>query len=57
MIIIYDHQYMESNKDYIDHHPKARVHDWVTQPMVLKEVDALLVIIIALGLVGYPTLL
>ena len=48
---------MESNKDYIDHHPKARVHDWVTQPMVLKEVDALLVIIIALGLVGYPTLL
>ena len=53
---IYAHQYMESNKDYIDHHPKARVHDWVRQPMVLKEVDTLLVIIIAIGLVGYPTL-
>ena len=47
---------MESNKDYIDRHPKARVHDWVKQPMVLKEVDALLAIIIAIGLVGYPTL-
>lgn len=54
--IRYAHQYMESNKDYMDHHPKARVHDWVRQPIVIKEVDALLAIIIAIGLVGYPTL-
>ena len=47
---------MESIKDNIDHHPTARVHDWVKQPMVLKEADALLGIIIAIGLVGYPTL-
>ena len=52
----YAHQYMESNKDYIDDHPQGRVHDWVRQPIALKEVDGLLAIIIAIGLVGYPTL-
>ena len=39
---------------FIVRHP--RVHDWIRQPMTLKEVDALLSIIIAMGIVGYPTI-
>ena len=33
-----------------------RAHDWVKQPMSLKEVDTLLSIIIAMGIVRYPTI-
>ena len=37
-------------------HSKARAHDWVKQPMSLKEVDALLSIIIAMGVLEYSTI-
>ena len=49
-------QYIQKHADFIDSHPKARVHDWIRQSMTLKEVDALLSIIIAMGIVGYPTI-
>ena len=48
-------QYIQKH-DFIDSHPKARVHDWIRQSITLKEVDALLSIIIAMGIVGYPTI-
>ena len=37
-------------------HSKARAHDWAKQPMSLKEVDTSLSIIIAMGMVEYPTI-
>ena len=48
-------QYIQKH-DFIASHPKARVHDWIRQSMTLKEVDALLSIIIAMGIVGYPSI-
>ena len=49
-------QYIQKHADFIASHPKARVHDWIRQSMTLKEVDALLSIIIAMGIVGYPSI-
>ena len=49
-------QYTHKHSEFMATHSKARAHDWVKQPMSLKEVDALLSIIIAMGVVGYPTI-
>ena len=49
-------QYTHKHSEFMASHSKARAHDWVKQPMSLKEVDALLSIIIAMGIVGYPTI-
>lgn len=49
-------QYIEEYKEYLAEHKDARAHDWKRKPMVPKEVDALLAIIISMGVVGYPTL-
>ncbi|KAL5515955.1 hypothetical protein EMCRGX_G001209 [Ephydatia muelleri] len=48
-------RYLEENQEFLSTHPHARAHDWVKAPMSLKEVDALLSIVIAMGLVGLPT--
>eukprot|EP00731_Ephydatia_muelleri_P013981 Em0007g1291a len=48
-------RYLEENQEFLTTHPHARAHDWVKAPMSLKEVDALLSIVIAMGLVGLPT--
>ena len=52
----YAEQYIEKNKQYLEDHPQARAHDWIRRPMVLKEVDALFAMVIAMGIVGLPTL-
>ena len=49
----YAEQYIEKNKHYLEDHPQARAHDWIRRPMVLKEVDALFAMVIAMGIVGF----
>ena len=44
------------NTEFMASHSKASAHDCVKQPMSLKEVDALLLIIIAMEIVAYPTI-
>ena len=41
---------------HLSDHPTARAHDWIRAPMSLKEVDALLAMVIGMGIVGLPTL-
>ena len=48
--------YIRQNKQYLSDHPTARAHDWIRTPMSLKEVDALLAMVIDMGIVGFPTL-
>ena len=52
----YAKQYMAMNATFLQEHPQARAHDWVRHPMTLKEVDVVIALLIAMGLVGYPTL-
>ena len=49
-------QFIEQNAQFLKDHPRARAHDWIRRPMKPKEVDALLALFIAMGIVGYPTL-
>ena len=52
----YAEQYMAKNHEYLQQHKQARGHDWIRKPMVPKEVDALIAMVIAMGVVGLPTL-
>ena len=36
----YLEQYMEDNKDYLDEHPKARVHELSRRPLTLEDIKA-----------------
>ena len=53
---LYAQQYLQKQEQYLNTHPSARAHDWVRSPMSLKEVDVLFAVLIAMGIVGYPTL-
>ena len=53
---LYAEQYITDNEEYLSQHPNARAHDWKRNPMTLKEVDVFLAMLIAMGIVGYPTL-
>ena len=52
----YANQYLERERQHLDTHPHARAHDWQRNPLTLKEVDAFLALLIAMGLCGLPTL-
>ena len=53
---LYAKQYIKDNEEYLSQHPNARAHDWKKNPMTFKEVDVFLAMLIAMGIVGYPTL-
>ena len=52
----YADQYMEREREHLEQHPKARAHDWRRAPLMLKEVEVFLSVIIAMGVCGFPTL-
>ena len=52
----YAQHFLEQNAQFLKHHPQSRAHDWACRLMQQKEVDALLAILTAMGIVGYPTL-
>eukprot|EP00731_Ephydatia_muelleri_P022408 Em0014g999a len=49
-------RYFTDNEEYLVQHPRARAHDWKKNPMSLKEIDVLLALVTAMGVVGMPTL-
>ena len=52
----YVDQYMEREREYLQQHPRARAHEWRRAPLMLKEVEVFLAIIIAMGICGFPSL-
>ena len=52
----YAEQYMERESEHLQQHPKARAHEWRRAPLLLKEIEVFLAIIIAMGVCGFPTL-
>ena len=52
----YAQQYLEKKEEYLRQHPKARAKEWIRAPLVLKELEVFLAIIIAMGICGFPTL-
>ena len=51
----YASQYLEREREYLESHPKARAHDWRKTDLTLKEVEAFVAVLIAMGLCGFPT--
>ena len=49
-------QYTHKHSEFMASHSKARAHDLAKQPMSLKEENTSLSIIIAMGMVEYPTI-
>ena len=54
--VCYTEQYMERESQHLQQHPKARAHEWRRAPLLLKEIEVFLAIIIAMGVCGFPTL-
>ena len=52
----YVDQYLESKREHLQQHPKARAHEWRRAPLLLKEVEVFLALIIGMGICGFPTL-
>ena len=52
----YLEQYLEDNKEYLDEHPKARVHELSQHPITVEDIKAFIAILIGMGLCGFPTL-
>ena len=52
----YANQYLEREKEFLQQHPGARAHKWRRAPLMLKEVEVFLAIIIAMGICGFPSL-
>ena len=52
----YAEQYLERERDYLQQHPKARAHEWTKHPILLKEIEVFIAIVIAMGICGLPTL-
>ena len=52
----YTEQYMERKSQHLQVHPKARAHEWRRAPLLLKEIEVFLAIIIAMGVWGFATL-
>ena len=49
-------QYLEDNKEYLEEHPKARVHELARHPITLDDIKAFIAILIGMGICGFPTL-
>ena len=52
----YTEQYLRRESDYLQQHPKARAHEWKRFPLMRKELEVFLALIIAMGVCGFPTL-
>ena len=52
----YADQDLEREREYLQEHPRARAHEWRRAPLLLKEVEVFLALIIAMGICGFPTL-
>jgi hypothetical protein len=52
----YTEQYLERERDYLQQHPSAMAHEWRRAPLLLKEIEVFLAIMIAMGICGLPTL-
>ena len=52
----YADQYLHNNASYLEEHPRARANQWQRHPMTEKEVDVYLSTVIAMGIVGLPTI-
>ena len=51
----YLEQYLEDNKEYLEEHPKARVHKLARHPITLDDIKAFIAIIIGMGICGFPS--
>ena len=49
-------QYLQREREHLETHPNARAHDWRKNPLTLKEMEAFIAILIAMGLCGFPTM-
>ena len=52
----YTQQYLQREKEHLDAHPQARVHEWRRAPLTLKEVEIFLALIITMGICSFPTM-
>ena len=52
----YYQQYLERERVYLQDHPKARAHEWKRAPLLMKEIEIFLAILIGMGVCGLPTL-
>ena len=52
----YATQYLEREREHLDTHPNARAHEWRKQQLTIKETDAFIALLIAMGICGFPTL-
>ena len=52
----YAEQHISNSRTYLQEHKYARGNHWIKNPMVFKEIDALLAILILMGLVNFPTI-
>ena len=52
----YASQYLEREREFLQNHSKARVHDWGKSELTIKEIEAFIAILIAMGICGFPTL-
>ena len=52
----YGEQYVDSHKDHLDTHPRARPHDFVKRKFTMSELLRLFVLIITMGIVDLPSL-
>ena len=52
----YVDQYLAREREHLQQHPKARAHEWRRAPLLLKEVEVFLALIIGMGICGFPTL-
>ena len=52
----YATQYLEREREHLDTHPNARAHEWRKQQLTIKEIDAFIALLIAMGICGFPTL-
>ena len=52
----YANQYLEREREHLATHPNARAHEWGKTQLTIKEIEAFIAILIAVGICGLPTL-
>ena len=52
----YVEQYMVREEGHLQEHPQARAHMWQRYPLLPKELDVFLALLIAMGICGLPAL-
>jgi hypothetical protein len=52
----YTEQYLEREREHLQQHPRARAHEWRRAPLLLKDIEVFLAIVIAMGICGFPTI-